>query len=175
MRLVFPNSADVMEDEAVDTGSVRPAFICGEQNVKQLLKQHPSLVILARDTQEARLQSLLQDEELDLQNNSVSIALSKGLEFNSVVILDLFRTTERPNQWQRYLLDPELPPLDERDFEMEVRLGRRRGLPSRREEPIGIWSDSIATGLSSRSVKGIMVRNIGHGESHATYRPLFSG
>ena len=109
---LFPESADIVEDAAVDDGRVKPIYVIDSEQIDQILAFDKGSVILARDA------STLQGR-VGSDHPRISITESKGLEFMSVIILDFFKESDRQKEWKQYLLaDAGTADLD--DAEMEV-------------------------------------------------------
>ena len=106
----FPESADVVQDIAVDDGRVKPIFVTHSDQIDQTLAFDKGSVILARDA--SSLHSVG-------DHPRISITDSKGLEFMSVIVLDFFKESDRQREWKQYLLD-DSGTADLDDAEMEV-------------------------------------------------------
>ena len=78
----FPGSAERVPDSAYDEGRIRPAFVTGAEAVERLLARNPAFFVLVRD--EGSVAHLVQGHAC------LAVADAKGLEFNSVVILNFF-------------------------------------------------------------------------------------
>ena len=71
-----------MASSAYDEGTLRPTFVEGAGAVNRLLARNPAFFVLARD--ERGVAHLVEN------HSCLSVANAKGLEFNSVVILNFF-------------------------------------------------------------------------------------
>ena len=115
---IFPDSADIVADAAIDDGRVQPMYLMKSEQIEQLLQLDSGSVILARDT--ASLQNRIGNHP------SISIAESKGLEFMNVIILDFFKESQRQREWKHYCLDSEsslgIEDLDDAEMEAELKL-----------------------------------------------------
>ena len=118
MVRAFPRSADKVDDTSPDEGKITPAFVKGREQVMQVLRQHKGCVVLCRDPNHKEVMELT--EELA----AIAIAQSKGLEFESVVILNFLSQSElKRRAWNVHVAGEERPKEDPpEELEAELKL-----------------------------------------------------